>query len=128
MNLTRIAKSPSPRPLALARIVLVAAMISFSCFAADSPTESKEKKTIKARALPIHGKLAEIDKQAKTITVGESVLWITEETKIFKDGKPATLDDVEKGETVVATYRSGADKKREAMMIRFGPKPDGKSP
>jgi hypothetical protein len=117
-----------PRFIAVVGIALLAAMIVFPCPAADNAPESREKKTVKTRSMPIHGKLAAVDKQAKTITVGESVLWITDETKIFKDGKPATLDDAVKGEPVVATYRAGADKKREAMMIRFGPKPDGKSP
>src|ERR1700687_1994336 len=49
---------------------------------------------------PFHGKLAAIDKVAKTITVGKRTFQITSETKIKKAGKPATLDDGVVGETV----------------------------
>src|SRR5437868_1540907 len=48
----------------------------------------------KPMAGPFHGKLAKVDKVAKTITVGKRSFQITSETKLKKTGgKPATLDD-----------------------------------
>ncbi|HVV73821.1 MAG TPA: hypothetical protein VHI52_20320, partial [Verrucomicrobiae bacterium] len=61
---------------------------------AASETTSKHAKHAKTPgAGPFHGKLASLDKVAKTITVGKRTFQITSQTKIKKDGKPATIDD-----------------------------------
>ena len=80
----------------------------------------------KKSAHPFHGKLAAVDKTAKTIKVGESVYQITSETKITKAGKPATLDDGVVGEEVGGYVKPTDDGKMAATTMRFGPKVDDK--
>ena len=63
-----------------------------------SAAVKKDSAVKKKTAHPFHGNLAAVDKTAKTIKVGESIYQITSETKIIKDGKPATLDDGVVGE------------------------------
>jgi hypothetical protein len=74
------------------------------------------------KAGPFHGKLAAIDKVAKTITVGKRTFQITSETKIKKSGKPAVLEDGVVGETVSGYVKPSADGKLAATTVTFGPK------
>jgi hypothetical protein len=75
------------------------------------------------RAVPFRGKIAAVDKAAKTITVGARTFQIGAETKITKDGKPATLDDAVVGEAVRGSARQAADGKLNAVSVAFGQKP-----
>jgi len=70
--------------------------------------------------LPFHGKLAAIDKDAMTLTVGKRTFAITPETKITKDDLPATLADGVVGEMVGGAYVKNADGTLSATMIHFG--------
>jgi hypothetical protein len=88
-------------------------------------TETKTNVTNTAKVAkggPFHGKLAAVDKVAKTIVVGKRTFQVTSETKIKKEGKPATLEDGEVGETVSGYVKPGADGKLTATTINFGPK------
>jgi hypothetical protein len=88
---------------------------------ADKPaTSSTTEKTPKGG--PFHGKLAAVDKAAKTIIVGKRTFQITSETRIKKAGKPATLDDGVVGETVSGYVKPAADGKLAATTVNFGPK------
>lgn len=87
----------------------------------DKPAEKKEAPT---RAIPFRGKIASVDKQAKTIKVGERTFQLTSDSRIAKAGKPATLDDAVVGEDVGGQYREGADKKLNVVSLRFGPRPE----
>jgi hypothetical protein len=87
----------------------------------DKPADKKEAP---ARALPFRGKIAAVDKQAKTVKVGERTFQITAESKISKAGKAATLDDATVGEEVGGAYRETADKKLNVVSLRIGPRPD----
>jgi hypothetical protein len=69
-----------------------------------------------------NGKLGAIDTNAMTLTVGERTFEITSDTKITKDGKPATLADGVVGETVSGAYKKDADGKLIATSIHFGEK------
>jgi len=71
---------------------------------------------------PIHGKVAAVDTAAMTITIGESTINITSETKISKDGQPATLSDIVVGDTVSASYKKDDAGKMNATTIRDGKK------
>jgi hypothetical protein len=82
----------------------------------------KESAAKKKSAHPFHGKLAEVDKLAKTIKVGESVYQITSQTKITKDGKPATLEEGVVGEPVTGYVKPTEDGKMAATTVRFGGK------
>src|SRR4029077_16379618 len=68
--------------------------------AAPSETKETPKGEKKPGPGPFHGKLASMDKVAKTITVGKRTFQITGETKFKKSGKPATMEDGVVGEEV----------------------------
>jgi hypothetical protein len=94
--------------------------------------ENKEKSTAEKkdapkseRGIPFRGKVAALDKTVKTLTVGERVFHITADTKMRKDNKPATLDDVAVGDEIGGTYSKGDDGKLTAKSLRIGPKPEG---
>lgn len=90
---------------------------------ADDSTNAAPAKP--ARASRFFGKLAAVDATAKTITVDNKtekgrVFGITADTKITKDGKPATLSDGVVGDDVGGSYATAADGKMVAKTVRFG--------
>lgn len=96
--------------------------------AEDKPAASAGAK--KDQPIPFRGKINEIDKTAKTITIGKEkkrTLHITDKTMIKKDGKKATLEDAAVGEDVGGTYRESAAGKLEAVSLRIGQKPEGEA-
>lgn len=101
---------------------------------ADKPTapEKGGKKNDKgadkkaARAIPFHGKVAAVDKDAKVLTVGERKFHATATTKIMKAGKPAILTDAQVGDEVGGAYREVDGGKLELVSLRIGPKPEEK--
>ena len=95
--------------------------------AAKKTSAAKKETATKTKAAhPFRGKLAAVDKIAKTIKVGESVYQITSETKISKDGKPATLEDGVVGEPVTGYVKPAEGGKMAATTVRFGAKVDDK--
>ena len=96
--------------------------------AADKKAAGAKKDTAakKKAAHPFHGKLAAVDKVAKTIKVGESIYQITSETKITKAGKPATLEDGVVDEPVTGYVKPADDGKMVATTLRFGAKVEDK--
>ena len=104
-------------------IAAFAAATALPIGAADAkPGERKEAQA--NRAIPFRGKIAAVDKQAKTVKVGERTFHVTADTRIMKAGKPAMLDDANVGEDVGGQYREGADKKLNLVSLRIGPRPD----
>jgi len=89
--------------------------------AAETQEPAKDEK--KAAAGPFHGKLAGVDQTAKTISVGKRTFLITSETKIKKEGKPATLKDGVVGEEVSGYVKPNDAGKLVATTVNFGPKP-----
>ena len=75
---------------------------------------------------PFHGKLAALDKAARTITVGKRTFHITSASRINKTGKPATLDDGVIGEPVSGYVKPAEDGRLIATTINFGPKIEAK--
>jgi hypothetical protein len=63
-----------------------------------------------------------LDANAMTLTVGKLTVQVTSETKITKDGKPATLADGVVGEPASGYYKKDADGKLSATTIHFGSK------
>ncbi|MGH7988934.1 MAG: hypothetical protein ACREDS_01890, partial [Limisphaerales bacterium] len=63
-----------------------------------------------------------LDANAMTLTVGKLTVQVTSETKITKDGKPATLADGAVGEPIGGYYKKDADGKLHATTIHFGGK------
>lgn len=103
-------------------VAVFTATVALPVVAADD--KPAEKKEAPARAIPFRGKIASVDKQAKTVKIGERTFHITADSKINKAGKPATLDDATVGEEVGGQYREGADKKLNVVSLRIGPRPD----
>ena len=89
--------------------------------AAETQESTKGEK--KPAAGPFHGKLATVDQTAKTISVGKRTFLITSETKIKKEGKPATLQDGVVGEEVSGYVKPNEAGKLVATTVNFGPKP-----
>ena len=67
--------------------------------------------------LPFHGNVAAVDTAAMTLTVGTLVLNVTSETKISKEGKPATLSELTVGESVGGSYKKDEAGKLTAAII-----------
>jgi len=121
----------------LLRLFAVGLGAGLSVLAAQSPPPAKEnaakpaaeKKAAdkKPSAGPFHGKLAGLDKHAKTITVGKRTFQITSKTKINKGGKPATLDEGVVGDEVSGYVKPTDDGKLVATKINLGPKAETKS-
>lgn len=108
----------------------------FAAFAVTStlqaaPAEKKEgaKEENKASGYGFHGKLSAVDQNAKTISIeGKEktrTFHVTGQTKIMKDGKPATLADAKVGDEVGGYTDKAADGKLELRSLRIGPKPEG---
>jgi hypothetical protein len=87
--------------------------------ASGQTTQPKPKKNNP----PFHGSLKAVDVGAKTLNVGKLTLQITSDTKITKNGQPATLSDGVVGEPVSGTYTKTADGKLNALIVHFGVKP-----
>ena len=96
--------------------------------AAKKDTAAKKEAGAKPKSPhPFHGNLAEVDQVAKTIKLGKSVYQITSETKITKNGKPATLGDGVVGEPVSGYAIPAEDGKMAAKTVSFGPKSEEKA-
>ncbi len=92
--------------------------------AAKKPAAEAKPAEKKPVAGPFHGKLAKVDKVAKTITVGKRTFHITSETRLKRgDGKPATLDDAVVGEEVSGYIKPREDGTLTATTVTFGAKP-----
>ena len=88
----------------------------------ETPEKAASKPPEKTNAaVPFHGTLTA--KTDASITLKERTFEVTSETKITKDGKPATLADGEIGKTVTGQYRK-LDGKLVAKLIRVGGKPE----
>jgi Domain of unknown function (DUF5666) len=86
--------------------------------AADKPAPA-------ARSIPpFRGTVAAVDKDAKTVTVGERVFHVSSETKLTKGSQPATIADITVGDVITGNYTKGDDGKLTAKTMKFGPKPD----
>jgi hypothetical protein len=69
-----------------------------------------------------------VDKAAKTVKVGERVFHVTAETRLEKNGKPATLADAVVGEPIRGSARKTEDGTLKAVSMSFGVKPEGEAP
>jgi len=88
-----------------------------------SETATEKKPENPNRILPFHGTVDAVDKNAKTVKVGERVFHVTSDTHIKKDEKPGTLNDATVGEAIRGSYRKAEDGKLNAVSLSFGAKP-----
>ncbi len=99
---------------------------------ADSPAaEAKPVKTPNAavgRPYPLNGKIATTDKLAMTLTLeGKQkprVIHVTSQTRLVKQGKPATFDDAQPGDSLGGQVAKNDEGQEVALSLRLGPKPE----
>lgn len=101
----RIAKSLAP--------VLLSVLCFWHAGAAEPKPSTNASATPKLpQGMPIYGKVGAIDKQAGTITLqGKEkvrIFYITAQTRIHRDGKPARLEDVVIGQWIGGYARPDA--------------------
>jgi hypothetical protein len=120
--------------ISVAVILLSLAVAPLRASAQDMTTTNKTKSKstnspaasdAKAKSLPFKGKLGAVDNNAKTITLDEKtkrVFIITSETRLTKNGKPATLQDAVVGEEITGSYKKQADGKLSAVSVNLGGK------
>ena len=96
--------------------------------AKSAPAADAAAPAAKKHSLPFNGKVTSVDATAMTVTVGSQTLNVTSETKIVKDGKPATLADITVGESARGSYKKDDAGKLNAASISIGEKaPKGES-
>jgi hypothetical protein len=102
--------------------------------AADTDSPAAETSTAKAadtaigRPYPLNGKIATTDKLAMTITLeGKQkprVIHVTSQTRWVKQGKPATFEDAQPGDSVGGQVAKNKEGQEVALSLRLGPKPE----
>ena len=72
--------------------------------------------------------MAAVEKKDMTIAIEgkekKRIIHISPQTRIFKEGKPATLDEAALGDEVAGSVRRTTDGKEEAVSLRIGAKPE----
>lgn len=92
------------------------------------PGASQAEKAKKPRPYPFHGKVGSVDLEKKSFTIHgkerSRTFYLTDETKIVKDDKPAKFDELKVGEEVAGQVLPDEDGKLELVSLRIGPKPE----
>jgi hypothetical protein len=86
----------------------------------NAPAASDQTTPAKPASLPFHGNLKAVDTNAMTLTVGTLMLHITSDTKITKNGQPATLSDGAVGGPVGGAYTKLDNGRLIAVSVHFG--------
>jgi hypothetical protein len=84
--------------------------------------EKSETRARKPEITPFNGKLKAVNQDARTIEVGSRTFKINPETKITRDGQPATLAQAVVGENVGGAYRKSEDGTLSATTLNLGKK------
>jgi hypothetical protein len=66
------------------------------------------------------GAVTAVDTNAMTFTVGDQTFNVTSESRLSKNGKPATLSETVVGDPARGTYTTGSDGKLNVTKARFG--------
>ncbi len=93
---------------------------------ASAPTADAPAAPAKKHGLSAKGKIAAVDATAMTLTVGEQSFTATSDTKVSKNGNPATFADLAVGDSVSVSYKKGEADKLTATSITVGGKGKGK--
>jgi hypothetical protein len=79
-----------------------------------------------AKRVPFRGKISAVDVIAKTFTLeGKEkprTFRVTADTRLKKDGKDVSFDDLKVGEILGGQYREGTEGKLEAITVNIGAK------
>lgn len=102
----------------------------FQATAQETKPKTEGKDKAKRDTYPYQGKVKSTDKTAMTITLEgkekERVIGVTSETKIAKEGKPATFGDIVAGENVRGQVKKSPEGKENAVSVFLGPVPEKK--
>jgi hypothetical protein len=129
-QLTKTKNKRMKKQIALFTLVAAAFIVAPAVVnAQDKPAkpetaESTAPKAKKHGGLPFKGKVSAVDTNAMTVTLASQTLNITSETKILKEGKPATLGDIAIGEKITGQYKKDDAGKLDATSIHIGGKAD----
>jgi hypothetical protein len=95
--------------------------------AGEPKTKTKPKsETGQPAGVPFNGKIAAVNLSAQTLTLtgkSQRVVKVTPQTKILRNGQPATLADAKVGEPVGGYAKKTEQGILEASSLRLGPKP-----
>jgi hypothetical protein len=100
--------------------------------ASESSSAAVASRPAKTKAFPFQGKVAAVDIEAKTITLQgkekNRTFLITNQTRIMKDGKAASLADAKVGDAVGGQALAAGESTYEALSLRIGAKPSKNAP
>lgn len=104
--------------------IVTAAITALSLVArADDAGAAAPAKPAKAK---FSGTVSAVNASAKTFTVGDQTFTVTDDSKISRNGKEATLADVVVGDPAKGSYMTGADGKLDVTKVGFGKKSGSK--
>jgi hypothetical protein len=93
--------------------LLLLAVSTFYSGAADTKTSTNAAKPKLPAGMPIYGKVGAIDKGAGTITLQSTqkarIFYVTAQTRVHRDGRPAKLDEVVIGQWIGGYARPDAE-------------------
>ena len=92
----------------------------------NTPTPPPARKHEKRGATPFHGKISAVDAKASTLSIGQMTIHVASDTKITKDGKPATLADIVVGDKVSGNYKKDEAGTMNAASLHVGEKAEKK--
>jgi hypothetical protein len=101
-------------------IVAAAAAIALAAPQGALAQEDKAPKDKPNQEQTFKGKVEAVDASAKTLTVGATVLYVNDSTKITKDGAAIKLSEIQKGDQVHGKSRLSFDGKAEALTVMVG--------
>lgn len=83
--------------------------------------EKEGKASRKTGARPIYASVAEVNAEAKTVKLGETVYAVTEKTEFHNNGQPASFDDLKPGLKIGGSWVE-RDGRRELVKVNVGVK------
>ncbi len=86
------------------------------------PAAAESGAPAKKHVAPFHGKVSAVDATAMTVKLASQTINVTSETKITKEGKPATFADITVGEKISGQYKKDSAGKLNATVIHIGDK------
>ena len=99
-------------------------LFSLAPLIAQTPAPTSPAKP-SARPIPFHGVVAAVDQKNKTFTItgkeATRVFKVTEQTKILKGARTATMSDIVEHAEVSGAYWKNTDGTLEAKMVKLGP-------
>ncbi len=95
--------------------------------AATPSAADNASKPSKRQTYPFRGVIGTFDSETRLLTLegkqGKRVIRITDTTRLERQGRPGTADDLKRGEKVGGTLKRNPQGEEEALLVRVAPKP-----